>query len=148
MKPLLDLKLFCLPPCRHRQNPTHIRVRVWPTLASARKHFRSTGGNWHRDALAYFSGCNSPLKENLLGEVNFVAGHFSLPVAAHEFVHAAKAFADLHARRHFIHCPYQIGTDREECLSYVVGTLLDGLFKGMPATLRKRWLKNSYHPLP
>ena len=145
--PVLQMKLLCLPPYRKNQNPIYIEVNVWPTITSARSYFKSLNEKWGRTAIAYFMEYQDPARKHLLGEAHFTVHNFSLATTAHEFTHAAESFADRHALTEVQHCPYEMGNNREECVAYVLGTLMDHFYKKLSPDMLKRWLENSLKPL-
>ena len=142
-----QMTLFCLPPHRENQNPIHIKVNVWSTIADARSYFRSIDETWGRTAIAYFMEYQDLARKNLLGEAHFTLRNFSIATVSHEFVHAAESFANRHALAEVTHCPYEMGNNREECVAYALGTLMDNFYKQLPPDIFKRWLENSQKPL-
>lgn len=146
---LFQMKLFCLPPYRktQKQNPIYITVNVWPTMAEARGYFKSLDEKWGRTAIAYFMEYQDPARKNLLGDAHFTLRNFSIATVSHEFAHAAESFADRHALAEVVHCPYEMGNNREECVAYVLGTLMDSFYKQLPPAMLKRWFGNSQKPV-
>ena len=147
MTPHSKFNLFCLPPHRGKQNPAFVEVNIWASEKDAKAHFRSIDTRWNRDAIAYFLDYQDPSSPPLVGETHFTLRRLSISSVAHEFVHAADVFAHRHKLSKLKHCPYEIGNSREECVAYVLGTLMDGFFKKLPPNLLRRWLKNSFQPL-
>ena len=145
--PLCRLKLLCLPSYHGKQNPLYVTAVVWKSKADAKDYFKEVGTKWTDRALAYFIDYEDTHDPNSLGETHFTLSKISLGLIAHEFFHAAELFASHHALAEVKHCPYDMGNNREECVAYVLGTLIDGAYKQFSEEIKSRLFKNSLKPI-